>query len=57
MDINIHTVCLSLDLGPVAFTFRENIEGREGSENKSKLLKFYMARPLKILKSMEAKLG
>jgi len=48
---------LSLDLGPVAFTFRGNVEGREGSGNKGKLLKFYKARPLKILRDLKLNLG
>jgi len=57
MDINIHTLCLSLDFGPVAYIFRGNVQGREGCKNKSKVLKFYKARPLKILKVWKLNLG
>jgi hypothetical protein len=57
MDINIHTLCLSLDLGPVAFTFRGNVEGREGCKSKSKVFIFYKARPLKILRVWKLNLG
>jgi len=47
---------LSLDLGPVAFTFRGNVEEREGSKNKSKLL-IFIRKDTESLKGMEAKLG
>jgi hypothetical protein len=57
MDINIHTLCLSLDLGPVAFTPRGNVERREVGKDKNKLLKFYKARPLKILRVWKLNLG
>jgi len=57
MDINIHTLCLSFDLGPVAFKFRGNVMGREGSKNESKLVKFYKVRPLEILRVWKLNFG
>jgi hypothetical protein len=57
MDINIHTLFLSLDLGPVAFRFCENVEEREESNNESKLVKFYKLRSLEILRVWQLNFG
>ena len=32
MDINIHTLCLSLDIGPMAFAFSGDVERLEAEE-------------------------
>jgi hypothetical protein len=57
MDVNIHTLWLSLDLGPVAFTFRANVERKEGNRNRSKLLKLCKVRPIEILRIWKQNLG
>ena len=57
MDINIHTLCLFLDLGSVALTFRGNVQESEGSKDESKLLKCYKAMALIILRVWKLNLG
>jgi hypothetical protein len=57
MDVNIHTLCLSLDLGPVAFTFGGNVERRERNKNGSKLLKLHKVRPMEILRVWKQNMG